>query len=113
MSDGVLYQFTSHTKGKNAQVSIYPDRIEWVRDKKRSKTAAFSTMGASLLTSKKQGASEMMPMRAVTSVATKRDGMRNTIVSVIAAGNTVDFRVSHDEAENVKSAVQQAMANLA
>ena len=30
-SPGLLHQFTSHIEGRNAQVMIYADRIEWDR----------------------------------------------------------------------------------
>ena len=31
---GLLHQFTSHIEGRNAQVMIYVDRIEWDRPKR-------------------------------------------------------------------------------
>lgn len=103
-----LYDFVSHTAGKNAHVAIYRDRIEWERKRGISAgkiTAAAFTGGMSLaLTGVKNGkaGSEMIPVKSITSVTTKRDGMLNTIVSVITAGNTIDFRVSHEEARQVR-----------
>ena len=43
----------------------------------------------------------------MSSVTTKREGFINTKVSVITVGNTVDFRVSHDEAKLVKDVLTQ------
>lgn len=54
----------------------------------------------------------MIPMRSVTSVATKRDGMLNTIVSVITSGNTIDFRVSHAEAKQVRELLNKLILSV-
>jgi hypothetical protein len=103
-----LYQFTSHISGKNARVSIYPDRVEWEKPRGVSGakvTAGIMTAGLSMLaTGVKNGDSgtEMIPVKSISSVTTKRDGMMNSKVSVITSGNTVDFRVSHAEAKIVK-----------
>ena len=100
-----LHVFTSHISGKNAKVAIYPDRIEWERPRGLSAgklTAGVATGGFSLLaTGFKNGktGTEMIPIKNISSVATKRDGLLNTLVQVITSGNTIDFRVSHSEAE--------------
>lgn len=47
-----LHEFTSHIQGKNAQVRIYPDRIEWEQKRGVSGgklTAGVMTAGLSLL----------------------------------------------------------------
>lgn len=108
MSDLPLYVFTSHTQGKNAKVQIFPDRIEWnlARGVSGGKlTAGVMTMGMSLLaTGVKNGkaGSEMIPVKSISSVTTKRDGMLNTLVQVVTSGNTIDFRVSHGEAAHIR-----------
>lgn len=102
-----LHTFTSHISGKNATVEIYPDRIEWERLKERSGALLVATGGLSLLTKRRKDGSEMIPVKSITSVATKRDGIRNTIVSVITSGNTIDFRVSHDEAAQVRDVLNR------
>jgi len=115
MQDQPLYTFTSHIAGKNAKVSIYEDRIEWAvaRGVSGAKvTAGLMTAGLSMLaTGVKNGkaGSEMIPVKSMTSVTTKRDGMLNSKVSVITAGNTVDFRVSHTEAKIVKDTLTKLM----
>jgi len=108
-----LLTFTSHIAGKNARVEIWPDRIEWERPRGISAakiTAGVMTAGMSMLaTGVKNGktGTEMIPIKNVSSVTTKRDGFLNTIVQVITSGNTIDFRVSHDEAKNVRALLQQ------
>lgn len=115
MVDQALYTFTSHILGKNAKVSIYTDRVEWAvaRGVSGAKvTAGIMTGGLSMLaTGVKNGkaGTEMIPIKSISSVTTKRDGLINSYVSVITAGNTIDFRVSHKEAETVKSTLTQLM----
>lgn len=112
-----LLAFTSHISGKNARVQIYPDRIEWdlARGVSGGKiTAGVLTGGLSLLaTGVKNGkaGSEMIPVRSISSVTSKRDGMLNTIVSVITSGNTIDFRVSHSEAKQIRELLNNLMLN--
>lgn len=113
MTDSPIYQFTSHIEGKNAVIRVYPDRVEWERPRGVSGakvTAGIMTAGLSMLaTGVKNGktGTEMIPVKSITSVTTARDGLLNSKVSVITAGNTVDFRVSHKEAETVKATLIQ------
>lgn len=115
MEADALHEFTSHINGKNATVTIYPDRIEWLRPRGVSGgkiTAGIMTLGVSVLaTGVKDGKSgtEMIPIRSISSVTTRRDGMMNSFVSVITTGNTVDFRVSHKEAATVKDTLTRLM----
>ena len=51
----------------------------------------------------------MMPIRAITSVTTKK-GLRNTKLVVVAAGNTIEANISHDEAAAVKATILRLMA---
>lgn len=110
-----LYTFTSHIAGKNAKVSIYEDRIEWAVARGISGgkvTAGFLTGGLSVLaTGVKNGkaGTEMIPVKSMTSITTKRDGLMNSKVSIITSGNTVDFRVSHSEATIVKETLTKLM----
>ncbi|ERI35233.1 hypothetical protein M707_22870 [Arthrobacter sp. AK-YN10] len=113
MESTPIFTFTSHIDGKNAKVSVYRDRIEWLRPRGVSGgklTAGVFTAGLSLLaTGVKDGKSgtEMIPVKSMSSVTTSRDGMLNSKVSVITSGNTVDFRVSHSEAAKVKEVLTQ------
>lgn len=102
--------FTSHIAGKNATVQIHEDRIEWQQQGKVS--ALKVATGAALIAgARKGGSSEMIPIRRITSVTTRKDGLRNYAVSIVTAGNTIDMRVSKDEAERVKSTVTRLMLN--
>lgn len=105
----LIHDFESHIEGKNARVRIHEDRIEWTRDRGRSASVALLTGGASLLTKRKQDATEVMPVRSISSVSTKRDGMRNSIVLVAAPGASLAFRVSHAEAAQAKETLTRLM----
>jgi hypothetical protein len=114
MDDTCLHDFESHVAGKNARVRIYPDRIEWGQKGKVSKGKAAlgaMTVGISLAATgvRTGGSTEMIPIKAITSVTTEKDGLRNYKVKLIASGNTVDMRVSKTEAEVVKDTLTRLM----
>lgn len=100
--------FKSHIAGKNADVAIYPDRIEWER---QGRITATRALGGALLTGslRKGGSTEMIPIRALTSVTTAKDGITNYKVTLIAPGNTIEMRVPKAVAERVKATVTQLM----
>lgn len=89
---GVLVRVTSHDPGRNAVVSVYQDRIE--RVKERSRTSI----------SRARQDTEVIPMRSVSSVQARKNGIR-TNVTVFTSGNTVEFRCSHNEAQQLKDAL--------
>lgn len=103
MSEQSLLEFTSHVSGKNARVCVFSDRVEWVQEGSAAArwTKASLTLGASLLAGKKEER-EVIPVRAITNVSTKRDGLRNSAVTVTSAGGSVEFRVSHSEAKQMQ-----------
>ena len=114
METEALLTFTSHVEGKNAVVAIYSDRLEWEKPKGMSAgklTAGVMTFGLSLAATgvKSGGSNEMIPVKSMTSVTAQKDGMRYWKVTVITSGNTVDFRVSKDEAQAVKDTLTRLM----
>ncbi|MFZ1488615.1 MAG: DUF2510 domain-containing protein [Ilumatobacteraceae bacterium] len=114
MSDEVLMTFKSHTEGKNADVRIYADRIEWDR-RGRMGTGSkvvlgVATVGLSLAATgiRRDVDSEVIPVKSITSVVVERDGFRQK-VTIICSGNTIVFRCSREEAEQVKKLVTDLM----
>jgi hypothetical protein len=93
IADGVLFVGKSHDPGRNADVTLYSDRIERVKERSI----------ASL--SKARQDTEMTPVRSVTSVQAKKEGFF-TRVTVYAAGNDIQFRFRHDAALQFKDALQ-------
>lgn len=113
MSDALM-SFTSHIAGKNAKVQVFPDRLEWTRAglSGGKMLAGVATMGLSMLaTGVRNKDSEMIPVRAITSVTSKK-GMANTTVSVITSGNAIDFKIGHGEADKLKSTLLRLMAGV-
>jgi hypothetical protein len=87
---GILFRGTSHDEGRNAVITLYPDRIE------RHKAAKLTS-----LTKTRQDVEET-PVRAISSIQAKKDGLLYTKVTVYASGNNIDFRFGHDEAERFR-----------
>lgn len=85
LPDGALFQGTSHDGGRNATVTLYPDRVE------RVKAKAFGSL------SRANQDHEVTPVRQVSSVQATKKGFR-TKVTVYAAGNELEFMFSHRDA---------------
>jgi hypothetical protein len=92
MSEQPLMTFKSHIEGKNADVSIYADRVEWGQKSRVTRRSS----------------SEVIPIKHVSSVTVHRDGFRQA-VKVICSGNTIDFRVGRGEAEAIKTVLVDLM----
>lgn len=80
-----LFRGTSHDPGRNAVVTLFPDRVE--RVKARSRTSVRRA----------NQDVEITPVRAISSMQTSKDGWR-TNVTVFASGNNITFRFEHKEA---------------
>lgn len=111
-----LLSFVSHIDGKNARVHVWPDRVEW--DRKGWMGAgtkaglAVMTAGMSYLAtgvSRKQS-TEVIPVKSITSVTTKRGMGLQTKLTVITSGNTIEMRIAHREADEVRAVLMQLVA---
>ena len=116
MDQQQLMQFKSHIEGKNADVMVFPDRVEWAKEGLLGTGGKLAlgamTGGLSLLKTGvkgKQQGSEVIPVKAMSSVTTEKDGLRFTKVRVICSGNTIDFRVGHEEAKRIKDLLTSLM----
>ena len=90
-----LTTFTSRIAGKNAKVRVYGDRIEWNRT---------SALG-------RPRDAEMVPIKSLTSVTSKKDGIAYHKVTLITTGNEIDFRVVKKEAEAVRALITSLILN--
>lgn len=88
-----IIQVESHESDRNSIVTLYPDRIE--RVKQRSRVSLSSA----------QQDAEVIPTRSVSSVQAKKDGLVYTKVIAYASGNTIEFRLRHDDAQQFKDAL--------
>ena len=112
MSIQPLMQFKSHIEGRNADVTIWPDRVEWVRLGHRrglSAKALVSTVGVSALAAglRKGSDTNMIPVKAVQGVTTHKGGLGYTVVTLITAGDRIEFRVTKDQAEQVRTTMSR------
>jgi hypothetical protein len=89
---GIIFEGVSHDSGRNSNITLYNDRIE------RVKPRSFGSM------SKANQDMEVTPIKSVTSVQAKKDGIR-TKVTVYASGNTIEFRCAYQEANRFKTAI--------
>jgi len=111
-----LYAFVSHIDGKNARVEVFQDRIEWERKAvSGGKVAAgILTMGMSAVFTGVRGKNtDMVPIRMVSGVTSKKGAGLNTVVRIATAGGQLEFRTGHKEAEQVKQLVQRLMLEAA
>lgn len=99
-----LMQFKSHIEGKNAEVTIWPDRIEW--EKRGDLRGGIWGMG---VLGRKGKDTNMIPVKAIQGVATHKGGIGYTNVEVTTGGDKIVFRVSKDQAETVKSTLTRLM----
>lgn len=111
-----ILSFVSHIDGKNARVHVWPDRVEWDRKGLMGAGAkaglAFMTLGTSYLATgvgRKQS-TEVIPTKSITSVTTKKGMGLQTKLTVITAGNTIEMRIAHREAEQVRTVLMQLVA---
>ena len=117
-----IIELESHIAGKNAKVRLWPDRLEWERQRGVSGgkiTAGIMTGGASLLVTGVKGgkdAYDMVLLKNVTNVSNRKDGLMYHVVEVQTASggaiNTIGFRVSRDEAVQFRGAILTAIQAL-
>lgn len=107
-----LITFKSRITGKNADVSIYSDRIEWSQQRSINWWLVLFTCGLWLLVPRGKAGSEMIPLKRVSSVVTNRKNPLYTTVTVNAGGNSIDMNVSHEEAENIKGTLNSLILAL-
>ena len=103
-----LLELTSHIAGKNAQVRVWPDRLEWSRKGWMSTGAkagvAVATMGVSYLATGVRGKNEgeTIPIRSISHVQRGNSRMQDKVIVKSAAGD-VEMRVSSSEADRLVS----------
>jgi Short C-terminal domain len=102
VNDQPVMEFTSHVAGRNANVAIYPDRMEWAR------TGLGVTLGLPL-----RRDTNMIPVRQIQGVSTHKAGLAYTSVRVATGGDATEFRVSKRQAEEAKATLLRLMMQSA
>lgn len=82
---GAVMAFRSHIEGKNADVIVWPDRVEWIRTRfgGRADTNTIS-------------------LKAITGVKTHKSTLTYTEVEVQAGASTVTMRVPKAQAAELR-----------
>ncbi len=95
----LLVQGFSREDGKNSTVRVYPDRIEWIKQMS--------------ISSVPRPASDppVIPMETVVAVKAKKDGPLFTKVLLRTAKGQIVFRMPHEQAFQVRDAIETAIAN--
>lgn len=108
-----LMTFSSHIDGRNARVTLYPDRIEWQKPGRSwvgPIIVACLTAAISLIFYRgTRGSTDMMLLKAVQGVTTTPSGMQ-TLVAVSGSGQSLAFRCSKPEADAFKARVLSIVA---
>lgn len=90
-TQNVVLETASRDSGtRNAKVTLYTDRIERVKPPKR------------MSLSRSHLDVEVTPVKAISSVQIKKDGLACSLVTVYATGNTIEFRMDHKDAAKFK-----------
>jgi hypothetical protein len=97
--EGCLLHVKSHDAGKNADIYVFADRIERVKQARK------------LSPSKAHRDAETIPMRSIGSVQTKKENMRFTHVWVTTVGQPISFRVAHGDAQRLRDLISQLVLN--
>ena len=112
--DAPIYEVMTMGEGKNARVTLWPDRLEWERGRGISSGkiwAGIMTGGLSLAVTGVRGnkdAFETLPLSAISSVSLRK-GDGGQIVSVSTAGGDIDFLVSRQNAADFRLAIINQM----
>jgi hypothetical protein len=88
--EGALMAFKSHIEGRNATVTVFPDRIEWTRSRSMGRKETNTIM-----------------MRSVTGIKTHKSGLTYTEVEIASGVSSVVMKVSKAQAENLRQIVTQ------
>lgn len=88
-TDESLMAFQSHVSGVNANVRIYPDRIEWEK-----RAGMFMRRETSAI-----------PTRMIQNVTTSISGIKSSVTIYTAGGEPVEMRVSRREADRIQELV--------
>jgi hypothetical protein len=96
LPEGALWRGVSHEAGRNAIVTLYPDRIERTKP-----TSTFSVTG--MLTGGAEDV-EVIPTKSISSVQVRRGAWYHD-VTVYASGNTIVLSVDASDAERLRGLV--------
>lgn len=95
----LLVEGLSREDGKNSTVRVYPDRIEWIKQMSISSLPRPATDPP------------VIAMETVVAVKAKKDGPLFTKVLLRTKAAQIVFRMPHEQAFQVRDAIETAIAN--
>jgi hypothetical protein len=98
LPDGALWRGVSHESGRNAVVTLFPDRIERTKPTSKLSVTGMLTGGAEDV--------EVIPTKSVSSVQVRR-GTWYHDVTVYASGNTIVMSMDAADAEKLRGLVME------
>jgi hypothetical protein len=101
MPEGALWRGISHDAGRNAVVTLYPDRIERVKQSGHMSVTGMLTGGFEDV--------EVIPTKSISSVQVKRGAWYHD-VTVYASGNTIVLSVDAAAAEQLRGLIMNQVA---
>jgi hypothetical protein len=96
--EGALWRGVSHEAGRNAVVTVWPDRIERTKPTSKLSLTGMLAGGPEDL--------EVIPMKSVSSVQVRRGAWYHD-VTVYASGNTIVLSMDAADAEQVRGIVME------
>lgn len=96
MPEGALWRGISHEAGRNAIVTLYPDRIERTKPTSRMSLTGMLAGGPEDV--------EVIPTKSISSVQSKRGPWYHD-VTIYASGNTIVLSVDAAEAERLRGLI--------
>jgi hypothetical protein len=95
---GALWRGVSHEAGRNAVVTLYPDRLERTKPTSKLSVTGMLTGGAEDV--------EVIPTKSVSSVQVRRGAWYHD-VTVYASGNTIVMSMDATDAEKLRGLVME------
>ena len=96
LPEGALWRGVSHESGRNAVVTLFPDRIERYKASSRTSLTGMLTGGPEDV--------EVIPTKSVSSVQVSRGPWYHD-VTIYASGNTIVLSVAAHDAEELRSLI--------
>ena len=93
MEESQLMQFTSRVDGNHAHVKILASRVQWI------------VRGP-------QQVIRMLPLRAISSVGTRKGVARRSTLTVSSNAGVIEFRVDKAIARQAENTLKKLVANL-
>ncbi len=98
LPEGALWRGVSHEAGRNAVVTLYPDRIERTKPTSKLSVTGMLAGGAEDV--------EVIPTKSVSSVQVRRGAWYHD-VTVYASGNTIVMSMDATDAEKLRGLVME------